>query len=85
MSNMSRKDYESIAAAIVEARALSFSPVGVDDAAFSIADALCASSDSFNPMMFLRAAGVEATTQEIAEYSQRLNLRVKGIQHRSAS
>lgn len=81
MTNMTRKEFEAIGAAIYDA------PVDEEAKeifAFALADALVSQSDSFDPVRFLESCGVQGDDlgERVRAYSTRLAVRQRGLSSR---
>lgn len=76
-SNLGAKDYELIAAVIIES---SLDPDDKADLAFEFADRLVATSDSFDPVRFIQSAtDLDYSPDVVGAYSPALRLRVKAL------
>lgn len=94
-NKMTKKDFEAIAAVFVDAFEdcednpdVAMGDVAFDTAynlAFALADVLCGTNDAFNPALFLQSTGISILDDAVSDYSPRMNLRMRGIEHRGAS
>lgn len=76
--NLTRKDYELIAATIAESEAIPDSARSA--VALDFADRLCVTTDSFDPVRFVNSCLEDPMTAEsVAAWTHSLKLRVEAI------
>lgn len=81
--NLSAKDYELIAAVLSDSGQGAMDKA---DLAFEFADRLLPTSDSFDPLRFIRdATGIEYSPDVVSAYSPALRLRVKALEARRSA
>jgi hypothetical protein len=81
--SMTRADFETIASVIHDSQALD--DLTARALALDMAEALCAGSDSFDPIRFAKQVDVRVTRDEVVDWSHALRLRVLALEARRST